>query len=386
MKSSAMAFLICGILVFALAHQAGAAPAGSTKTTDRSTAPQSAGTASDAWEEEWERVKAAARKEGKVVITGNVGPGAAVLRKVLNEKFGINPEFMAGRGAEVAQKIKAEQNAGVYSYDVILSSTMNIILYLKPEGRVDRIDTALILPEVKDPKLWYQGKIPWVDVEKRYHLAFFAAPIPGALVNTTLVKQGDISSYYDLLAPKWKGKILVNDPTVSGSGNAWFTALAEDIGLEYFTRLLQQEPVVMRDERLMTEWVARGKYPMLIGCDEKAAAEFMKAGAPMRGMQLKEGAYTTQSNGAVSIAVKAPHPNAAKVVLNWVLSKEGGTLLSQATLNQSSRLDVPTDFLPAYIIRQPGIKYADSSPEEYQIKKGKYEKIAKELFGPVLKK
>ena len=380
------ALFIFSIISIALVCHVEAMQNNPTKSTGQSVAAQNTGTTKMAWEEEWERVKAAARKEGKVVITGNVGPAAEVIKKVMNDKFGINAEFMAGRGAEVAQKIITEQNAGIYSYDVILSSTMNIILYLKPQGRVDRIDNALILPEVKDPNLWYQGKVPWVDVEKIYHLAFFAAPIPGALINTTMVKQGEIRSYYDLLAPKWKGKILMSDPTVSGSGNAWFTALAEDIGLEYFSKLLQQEPLIMRDERLMEEWVARGKYPMVIGCDEKMAAEFIRAGAPMTGMQLKEGAYTTQSNGAVSIPVRAPHPNAAKVVLNWVLSKEGGTMLSKSTFNQSSRIDVPTDFLPAYIIRQAGIKYADSSPEEYQIKKGKYEKIAKDLFGPIIKK
>ncbi len=382
MISHRISLLICLILLMVTVSNAFAAPAGAAKALKQ---PPATGTGREAWEEEWERVKAAARKEGKVVITGNVGPGAAVLRKVLNEKFGINPEFMIGRGSEVIQRIKSEQSAGVYTFDVILSSTMNIILYLKPAGGVERIDTALILPEVKDPKLWYQGKIPWVDVEKRYHLAFFAVPKSGVVVNSQLVKQKDIRSYYDLLDPKWKGKILINDPTVSGAGNAWFTPLAEEIGREYFARLLKQDPLVFRDQRLMTEWVARGKYPILLGCDENTAAEFIKVGAPITGIQLKEGAYTTQSNGAVSIPIRAPHPNAAKVVLNWVLSREGGALLSQAMLTQSSRVDVPTDFLPVYDVRQPGMKYVDSSPEEYQFKKNEYIKMAKEIFGPLLK-
>ncbi len=382
---SKIALFICGILLVALGCRPEATQTIPAQPVQKSVAAQSAGMAREAWEEEWDRVKAEARKEGKVVITGNVGPAADVLRKVLNEKFGINPEFMVGRGAEVAQKIKSEQIAGLYTYDVILSTTMNIILYLKPEGRVDRIDTGLILPEVKDPKLWYQGQIPWVDVEKRYHLAFFAVPKSGVVINGQMVTQKDINSYYDLLDPRWKGKILINDPTVSGAGNAWFTPLAEEIGLEYFSKLLRQEPLVLRDQRLMTEWVARGKYPILLGSDENTAAEFIKAGAPITGIQMKEGAYTTQSNGAVSIPVKAPHPNAAKVVLNWVLSKEGGTVLSEAMLTQSSRVDVPTDFLPVYDVRQPGMKYVDSSPEAYQIKKGEYIKVAKDIFGPVLK-
>lgn len=380
-----IAFLLCALLLLALACKPGEAPVGETKPASASAPPQLAGAPQEAWEKEWERVKAEAKKEGRVVITGNVGPATNVLRKILNEKFGIDPEFQVGRGAEVAQKIKSEQIAGLHTYDVILSTTMNIILYLKPEGRVERIDTALILPEIKDPRLWYQGEIPWVDKEKRYHLAYFAVPKSGVVVNSQMVSQKEVNAYLDLLDPKWKGKILINDPTVTGAGNAWFTPLASEIGLDYFAKLLQQEPLILRDQRLMTEWVARGKYSILLGADENTIAEFVKAGAPITSIQLKEGAYTTQSNGAVSIAARPPHPNAAKVVLNWVLSREGGTLLSEAMLCQSSRVDVPTDFLPLYDVRQPGVKYVDSSPEDYQIKKGEYIKTAKEVFAKFLK-
>src|ERR1035437_6894460 len=118
MKVLRIAFFIYSIMIITLICHVDAMQSSPTKSTERSVAAQGTGTTRAAWEEEWDRVKAAARKEGKVVIIGNVGPAAEVLKKVMNDKFGINPEFMAGRGAEVAQKIITEQNAGIYSYDV----------------------------------------------------------------------------------------------------------------------------------------------------------------------------------------------------------------------------------------------------------------------------
>ncbi len=385
MRPLLVALIIWIIAVFSLGCTGPeTAPPGLTSTASppqRTVAPQSA------WEQEWNKVRLEAKREGTVVIAGNISPsGNDILKKVLGEQFQITPEFIIGRGPEVVTKIINEQNAGLYLVDVILATTTSVLTVLKPQGKVDRMDTALILPEVTDPKVWYNGEIPWVDKEKRYHLAFFAIPRSGVLVNTDLVNPKDIKSYYDFLDPRWKGKIVVDDPTVTGSGIGWFTPLASEVGRDYFTKLFALEPAVTRDERLMVEWVARGKYPVLLGFNNDMAAEFIKAGAPIVGIQMKEGAYTSQSNGAVSLAAKAPHLNAAKVVINWALSKEGSTLLSQASLAQSARKDVPTDFLPVDGIRQPGINYTDSSTEDYQYKKQEYAKIAQEIFGPYLKK
>ncbi len=372
------AFLVSALMVIVLGCVKPTAPAepAAAPATPRAGAPAQQG-----WEQEWERVKSQARKEGTVVLAGNVGSSANdVIKKTMSEEYGIAPEFMTARGPEVAAKIINEQNAGLYQVDVILSTTTSVLTVLKPQGRVDRMDTALILPEVKDPKLWYRGELPWLDKEKRYHFAFYALPKAGVLVNTQMVNPNELRSYFDLLDPRWKGKILIDDPSISGSGNSWFTPLASELGLEYFAKLLEQEPAVIRDERLMVEWIAKGKYPVLLAYNTDIAADFLKAGAPIAGIQMKEGAYTTQSNGAVSLALKAPHPNAAAVFINWALSKEGGARLSQASLAQSARTDVPTDFLPADGIRRADIKYTDSSTEDYQFKKQEYLKIAQDMF------
>lgn len=387
MRKSQIGLLVGILLSVTLA----CAPTGIQETpSERGPAPgvaQPTSKPQEAWELEWERFKAEAKKEGEVVLYGQLGASAQqALRKVLKEKFGIEAIFVALRGEETTNKIIAEQNAGLYLADVIFATTNNIINYLKPQGRIPPMDSAIIFPEILDPKVWWQGRIPWVDNDQRYHIAFLAGPRVDVMVNAAQVKPGEIKSYKDLLAPKWKGKIVINDPTVSGSGNAWFSAMAEFItGPEYLRELVKQEPVILRDQRLQVEWVARGKNPVLIAATEQVEADFIKAGANIDLLVLEEGGYVSQSSGAISLAARASHPNAAKVVINWVLSKEGQTVLSETFLMQSGRVDVPTDFLPRFAVRKPGLKYFNTSTEDFQYKKNKNLQVAKEIFGPLMK-
>lgn len=331
---------------------------------------------------EWRDLVSAAQREGRVTLYGQIASTVQkVLSKELKSKFGITAEFVSGRGGEIANKIIAEQNAGLYIADVIFATTTNIINYLLPQGKVDRMDSAIILPEILDPAVWWEGKLPWVDKEQRYHMAFFAAPRIDLMVNTGLVKPGEIKSYKDLLAPKWKGRIVINDPTITGAGVSWFSAATKLIGPEYMRKLAKQQPLISRDQRLQVEWIARGKYPILIAATEQAEAEFVTAGAPIELLDTAEGGCVSQSSGAISLALKAPHPSAAKVVLNWVLSKEGQTTLSKAYLMQSGRVDVPSDFLDPKAVRKPGRKYINTSTEEFQFLKKDNLILAEEIFG-----
>ena len=95
----------------------------------------------------------------------------------------------------------------------------------------------------------------------------------------------------------------------------------------------------------------------------------------------KEGTYLSGSTGDVGIINRAPHPNAARLFANWLLTKEGQTLWSKAELVQSARLDVPTDFLPVEKIRDPKVKYLWADSEEFLLQQPEQGKIAREIFG-----
>ena len=85
---------------------------------------------------------------------------------------------------------------------------------------------------------------------------------------------------------------------------------------------------------------------MLIGVSEPTADEWARKGLPVAIVDprlLKEGTGLSSSSSGLGLFNRAPHPNAAKVYINWLLSKEGQTEFAVASGYISSRLDVPTD-------------------------------------------
>jgi len=88
-----------------------------------------------AWEQEWERVLAAAKREGKVTV---LGPTGAENRRALTEpfekKYGITVDFFAGSGSELAPRIRTERQAGQYLWDVYVGGISTMVNTLKPMG------------------------------------------------------------------------------------------------------------------------------------------------------------------------------------------------------------------------------------------------------------
>ena len=341
------------------------------------------------WEAEWKQTLEGAKKEGKVHIYGVASSETrAALSKAFGQKYGIELEFVTARAEEIAARLTAERRANMYLADLYIGgSTMSTTSY-KPQGFLDPIKPLLVLPEVTDPKAWYGGALYFGDKERQY----VACPVLTASnnylsVNTGSVKPGEIKSYKDILNPKWKGKIIINDPTITGAGSRWFAVVADRFtGLDYMRDLVKQEPVLTRDQRLQVESLARGKYAIAIGVQPDLQAEFVKAGAPIQTIIPEEGAWLGGGPGLIAYFNRAPHPNATKIFINWLLSKEGQTLYSKTAKAESARLDVPNDHLNKGDLRAPGAKYFISEDEEFLIKKVEYEnKWAKEIFGPLIK-
>lgn len=337
------------------------------------------------WQAEWEKAVAGAKKEGKVVVKG---PPGAPVRRVLTGVFekaypGIAVEYEGGQGGELAAKLVREREASLYTTDVWIGGLGTQLSLLKPKEALDPIEQALILPEVKDPKHWREGKLEFADREGKYSLVFVNQA--GSLLarNTQLVKSSDVpKSLQDLLDPKWKGKMIIIDPTTSGPGRAMFTWLFKEIGPDYIQALAKQKPTFTRDRRSLAEQVARGAYPLGVAVSNVDAQPFLEAKAPLDIIwEFKEGSYASASYGGLTLINKAPHPNAAKVYVNWLLGKEGQHLFAEAAGWVSRRLDVsPGD--PEAVLK-PGVKYFPIYLEEYTFvyRTPEYRKVIKEAFG-----
>lgn len=289
--------------------------------------------------------------------------------------------LISARGGEISERLIRERRSGIFLADVYFGGATTSITSLKPAKVFDPIEPQLILPEVLDPKAWYkEGGMPFIDKE-HYIIQTNANPFGSIVINLDYTKPEDLKSYRDLLNPKFKGKIVLNDPTVAGAGGKFFGLVGSRImGFDFMRELAKQEPEINRDERLQTEWLARGKVLVLIGPASGIVAEFQKAGVPLRFHIPSEGAYLTSGYGTMSLINQSPHPNAAKLFINWLLTREGSTLLSKAIAFQSSRVDVPIDHLDPAIIRDPKMKYITGDDEEYLLKEPEYRQLARQIF------
>src|SRR5207247_4585083 len=111
------------------------------------------------------------------------------------------------------------------------------------------------------------------------------------------------------------------------------------------SRFLQQDLVIIGDPRQIVETMARGVYPIGGGLDPGVLREFRKQGL---GLNLKTleaesalGLYMITGFGCVSLIDRAPRPNAAKVFINWLLSKDGQASWAERASFTSRRLEIP---------------------------------------------
>ena len=295
---------------------------------------------------EWERTVEGARREGRVVVSV---PTSAELRKEFETGFqkkfsAIELELSVARGASNINKIAEEQNAGVRNVDLHIGGTTSIVTGLLAPNLLEPILPSMLLPEVSDPKNWWGGHI-WVDNAKKYIYSFTAYMTETVWYNSTLVRPEEIVSWDSLLDPKWKGKIAILDPRSPGSGESTWAFLLKIKGEQFLTKLAAQEMLVGRNLRQLGEAVARGKSAVSIGLSYYTYLPFIKAGLPVRPLsRIKEGYYAATGSGNLAILKNVAHPNASKVFVNWLLSKEGQTAFTKAMGQPTRRFDVDTQW------------------------------------------
>jgi len=311
-----------------------------------------AGEAKAPWQMAWDRTLEAANKEGKLVAGI---PASADLRKAIGDTFqnrfpGIELELNPSRGSVNAQRIVAEHAAGMHYFDLLISGTSTPFGLLN-EGILEPIEPLLLVSEVKDPKRWFGGHI-WLDNAKQFIYAFQAYQSENLWYNSTLVKPAEIRSYGDLLNPQWKGKIGYLDPRSPGGGTATWAFLLKIKGEGFLKKLAAQEMFLSRDQRQLADSLAKGKMALTIGLTYYSFAPFLKAALPIKPLpQPQEGTYTSCGSGALSVIKDAPHPNATKIFVNWLLSKEGQEIYSKAMGQATRRMDVQTKWLTEYGVR-----------------------------------
>jgi iron(III) transport system substrate-binding protein len=325
-----------------------------------------------AWRAEWDKTVKAAEEEGALVIymTQAFEP---VFRDGFQKKFPkIKVTMATGRGPELSQRVMSERRAEKFAVDLYISGNISPLTVFHRAKILEPIKPLLVLPEVVDSSAWYEGKHHYDDPENRYIFVFEGTPRSGEITyNTKVVNAAEVKSYWDLLSPKWRGKIVSVDPLISGPISAAhiFFYRQPDLGAEFLRRLhAETDMTIVRSNEQMMDWLSAGKYAFGIGARDVDTA--MMQGLPLSQFvpgSLKEGSSVTAYNGTLSYFNRAPHPNAAKVAVNWLLSREGQTTWLDANqrtggLYDSLREDISKEKVNERARRIKGAKFLWLNP------------------------
>jgi iron(III) transport system substrate-binding protein len=315
------------------------------------------------WQKKWDETLAAARKEGKVVVAA---PPDAEVRQALpaafEARYGIRMEYISGRGTDQANKLRRERSAGAYTVDAVVAGNQTMFSVLYAEKMLAPLKPELVLPEVTDGKYWNRGSLWFTDPEQKYILRIFNTVRESFIINTDVVNEKELRRYADLLDPKWKGKMSFLDPSVAGTGGNQGAVLYQQFGEDFVRKLfVDQQPLISRERRQLTDGVLRGSYPITFGAEDGEIERLRAEGMPVKaifGMQDMPGAVS--GGNMVALLDQAPHPNAARVFVNWMASKEAGEIYGRALKMVPARSDIDaSSFMPPEVIPKPGVNYFD---------------------------
>lgn len=364
---AALALAACG----QTAAPASSVAAGSSAAAGSGAAPASGGNGAPAdWQKQWDSWIAGAKKEGKLVLGSGPSPTARVkVPEAFKKAFGVDIEYLGGSTSTLANRVRSEQESNQYTVDISVSGAGTSYVTLYGEKMVVPIKPYIINPEALDPAAWTSGKGVWyMDPTSEYFIRISNVASPQIVVNTDYLKPDGLKSWNDLLKPEYKGKAIALDPTQPGSGEQCGAYLYKTLGADWARRFyIDQEPGLTLDDRVMADAVAHGKYPIAVGERGedivKLQTDAFKV-AVLRPWSEAPG-YVSAAFGLLGMFKNPPHPNAAKLFLNWILMKDGQTAWNSAWKTASVRSDVSNAWVPDFIVPKPGLHYADAYDWEY---------------------
>jgi iron(III) transport system substrate-binding protein len=283
----------------------------------------------------------------------------------------------------------AERRAGKYLVDVYIAGTTTAYEVFYRAKILDSVRAALVLPEVIDKSNWWLGQHHYLDHESRYIFLYVGNVGEYVSYHTKSVQPGEIRSYWDFLHPKWKGKILSRDPKISGSQRIGLRMFyhTPELGAEFIRRLYGEMDVTLTQEiRQATDWLAQGKFAICFFCSEilKVKAQGLSVDEFRTAQWQESRAISAGNMGSIVLPSHPPHPNAARLFVNWLLSREG-QMAFQRTVNtpynseESLRTDIPKDMVRTEVRRAEGVKYFLAEKPEFMDMAPIYETVAKAL-------
>ena len=329
------------------------------------------GTAMSACADEASVIEGAKREAKLVIYTGVERAAAQVLVNAFKSKYPfIAAETVRASSSKLATRLDAEIEANRVGGDVIEFSLLYLTTSLQRRGELLQYDSpehATYPREYSAPGYWAASGVSNIII----------------LVNTRKVDEANIpQSWWDLAKPFWKDKLTIDNLEVSGTGYNWLTAIVNDasLGWRFIEALGKNRPGIERGHAGMAQKVAAGEYAGAAEMSDFHLKNLRDAAAavPLRGVWPSEGVPSEPWTSA--ILKRAPHPNAARLFLDFLLSREGQSLYVQTMGWVSARPDVAP---PEFREMPQGVKTLESnlSPDEALQVREQYVARWKQLWG-----
>ncbi len=288
-----------------------------------------------------------AKKEGQIVYytTMTLDQSKQTVDRFEKKYPFIKVTLFRTGGGPLLNKIFTESRGGRHDWDVVVGRGEMVLPMMQR-----KLLASYPSPESKmiDEQL--------VDKEGFWTAYYVNSYVLGW--NTKLVKREDVPKTYDaLLNPKWKGGQISLDTEAYGMVEGLKRAWGQEKAIAYLKKLAALDPVLKRGNTERVQLVVAGEYPLIIAYNQ-TIQRLTSRGAPIDWLPLEPA--VTQVN-PVMIGSKAPHPNAARLFYDYILSKEG-----QEELRSYQRIPVRKDVEPDPPRLFRGFKYVIENPEDYK--------------------
>jgi iron(III) transport system substrate-binding protein len=264
-----------------------------------------------------ERIVAAAKKEGSLTLyTTFAAQNLEKLVPDFERRYGVKVNHWRSGTMRVMQRVLAEARAN--------RNEMDVILFGAPE--MEGLHREKLLQEVRSPhhEALVDGAVPAHGAWAAVFLNLFAQAY-----NTDKVKRDELPrNYLDLLHPRWKGRL-----GVEAADQEWFMAVVKDMGeakgLKFFRDLVAGNGLSVRTgHSLLTNLVASGEVPLALTVHHYMPEQLKRRGAPIDWFVLEPAVVRPN---AVAVVRRAPHPGAALLFYEYLLS-DGQKLLADMQL------------------------------------------------------
>ena len=349
-------------------------------TSDATGAPDTPAKA--AWEIEWEETVVKAQEEGELSLAMSSGTTREFrpVYKAFQDEFSIRMILSGGSGRQSAERILAERAVGLYTVDIVQAGATTSLQRLLPNDVLAPVEPLLFRADILDKSVWLENRFWWADPQHKYVFVYGASHNnPGITINTDLINEDDIKSYWDILDPKYNGLHVSGDlADAGGSSTFHFLFGHPDLGPEFLTRYaLETDLTVINSARIAASWIVEGTKAIgmhLGSAFSTLTDDLEKRGSPLKQLtdpMIEGSSLSISGRSQIMVLNNAPHPNAQKLFINWMLSPTGQLAIQHIDSPNydidSLRIDIPKDMVAEADRRRVGVQYISAATDpEYQ--------------------